>query len=153
MQHLGNNRNETREVPWWQLCRHGQHRRLSEWQPPVPPVTAKLPSWQLSSFGAVYLWGIAASLPLILVVSEIWGNITFIKAFSFGHSALLDALTTNYAYSHGTRTWLRAPVPHFSVQTQFVHCTQTPIHGRDLANMLDGTNMVMDWRMNAMILQ
>ena len=33
-----------------QLCRHWWYRWLSLWQPPVPPVTPKLASWQLSFF-------------------------------------------------------------------------------------------------------
>ena len=38
---------ETLEFLWCQLCRHWRHRRLSSRQPPVPPVTTKLASWQL----------------------------------------------------------------------------------------------------------
>ena len=38
------------KLSWCQLCRHWWHRRLSLWQPTVPPVTTKLALWQLSVF-------------------------------------------------------------------------------------------------------
>ena len=41
---------ENWELSWYQLCRHWRHRRLSLWQPAVPPMTKKLSSWQLSVF-------------------------------------------------------------------------------------------------------
>ena len=39
---------------WCQLCRHWWHRMLSLWQPPVPPMTTNLASWQRSVFKCIY---------------------------------------------------------------------------------------------------
>ena len=39
-----------RELSWCRLYRHWWYRRLSLWQPPVPPVSVKLASWRLQIF-------------------------------------------------------------------------------------------------------
>ena len=45
------------ELSWCQLCRHWWHCRLSLWQPAVPPVMAKLASWQLMVLSALRRFG------------------------------------------------------------------------------------------------
>ena len=47
---------ETRELSWCQLYRRWWQQRMSMWQPPVPPVTKKLASWQLWSFSDTVAW-------------------------------------------------------------------------------------------------
>ena len=41
---------ENGDVSWYQLCFSWWHLRLSQRQPPVPPMPTELASWQLSHF-------------------------------------------------------------------------------------------------------
>ena len=65
-----------REFSWCQICHHWWHRRLSLWQPSVPPVTTKLVSWRLS------------------VVRSVWSNMLFHRVLSCYRHCIEDFMRT-----------------------------------------------------------
>ena len=60
---IHHSRLQNREWYWCQLCRHWWQKRLSLWQPPLPPLTTKLVSWRLAFCQCI--WGVYGDFNII----------------------------------------------------------------------------------------